>query len=136
MRLITKNTDYAIRALLSLAKNKDKLISSSLIARQERIPLAFLRGILQRLIKRGIIVSKEGVSGGVRLAKKPSHIRVSDLIRMFQGDIELTQCLFRKRICSNRPECILRKNIKVIEVKLIREFDKISIASLLKQERR
>ena len=69
MKLLTKNTDYAIRALLILAMRKDEFISSREIAEKEQIPLLFLRRILQALLKSKIIESKEGVSGGAEASK-------------------------------------------------------------------
>lgn len=132
MRLITKNTDYAIRALITLAKNKNEFVSSSVIAKKENIPLAYLRRILQTLINEGIIISKEGVDGGVKLVKGAKDLVASDIIRIFQGEIELSECLFRKKICPQRSGCALRIRIKKIEDKLKREFESISIAGLLK----
>ena len=136
MRLITKNTDYALRALINLAKNKNEFVSSSTIAKKEGIPLAYLRRILQILINEGIITSKEGVDGGVKLVKDPRSIQVSDIIRIFQGEIELSECLFRRKICPQRSGCPLRSRIKKIEDKLKREFESISVAGLLKDQMR
>jgi Rrf2 family protein len=133
MRLITKNTDYAIRALIILAKNKKEFVSSRSIATKEGIPLAYLRRILHVLINEGIIISKEGVDGGVKLAKRPISIQTNDIIRMFQGEIKLSECLFRKKICPQRSGCALRIRIKKIEDKLKREFESISIAGLLRE---
>ncbi len=133
MRLITKNTDYAIRALVNLAKNRNEFVSSRAIAKKEVIPLAYLRRILQILINEGIIISKEGVDGGVKLVKSPKSIQASDIMRIFQGEIGLSECLFRKKICPQRSGCALRIRIKKIEDKLKREFESISIAGLLKK---
>lgn len=133
MKVITKNTDYAIRALLHLARNKRNFISTRMISQQEGIPLAFLRRILQELVNRGFVISKEGVDGGVKLKTAPKDIYFSDLLKIFQGNIELLDCMFRKDICSKRSHCVLRKKIKTIEDKLISEFRKLSIAGLLKE---
>jgi DNA-binding IscR family transcriptional regulator len=57
---------------------------------------------------------------------------VADLIRLFQGNIQLTECMFRKRICSNRKTCVLRKRIKNIESIVTREFENLTIEDLLR----
>lgn len=131
MKLITKDTDYAIRALLYLAQRGGELRSSQTIARKNRIPLPFLRRVLQTLIKHRIIISKEGVDGGVKLRSKPDSICLSDLIKIFQGNIQLSECMFRKDLCPNRSRCVLRRRIKGIEQKVIKEFKSLSIATLL-----
>jgi Rrf2 family protein len=117
---------------MDLAKRNDGFVSSRDIAGQEGIPLQFLRRILQTLIKEGLAESKEGAAGGVRLKADPRKIRIADLIRLFQGNIQLTECMFRRRICSNRRTCVLRKRIKKIEDMVTREFEGMTIEDLLR----
>ena len=133
MKLLTKNTDYAIRALIKLALCKGEYISSRTIADKENLPYQFLRSIMQELIKRDLVVSKEGVNGGLMIKKDPSKIKIVDVIRIFQGDIELSDCLFQKKICGNRKTCVLRKEIKRIETVVEKEFGKITIKGLIKK---
>jgi Rrf2 family protein len=135
MKLITKNTDYCIRALLCLAREKGRFISSSTISVKEGIPLQFLRRILVRLVKAGLIVSKEGVDGGIKLNVPVDSICLDKIITIFGGKIQLADCLFRKKLCPKRSSCILRYEISKIEERLTREFKNLSIASLLRQMR-
>ena len=132
MKLLTKETDYAIRAIMSLARSDDGFVSSRDIAAAEAIPLHFLRRILQRLIKENLVDSREGAAGGVRLRHKPEKIHLDDVIRLFQGDIRLSECMFRRKICSNRKTCVLRKRIGKIEQMVNDEFAGITIADLLR----
>jgi Rrf2 family protein len=131
MKLITKETDYAIRAIMNLARGNSEFASSRDISEQEEIPLHFLRRILQVLIKKRLVESKEGIAGGVRLRSKPQDIHLTDLIKIFQGDIQLAECMFRSKICSSRKTCVLRKRICKIEDMVTREFEDITIADLL-----
>jgi Rrf2 family protein len=132
MKLLTKETDYAIRAIMNLARQDGRFVSSRAISAEERIPLHFLRRILQTLIKERLVESKEGISGGVRLKRSPEKIRLADLIRVFQGDIQLSECMFRRRICANRKTCVLRRRIGQIEQMVTREFEAITVANLLR----
>lgn len=129
MKLLTKNTDYAVRALLELARSKD-FVSSRHIAQKQKIPYQYLRKILQEIIKTGWIETKEGKSGGFRLIENPSKINISKIIEVFQGKIELIDCLFRKKICENRAHCPIRREIKKIEKKVIKEFDALTLFDL------
>jgi Rrf2 family protein len=131
LKLLTKDTDYAVRAIVNLARNSEGYRSSREIAGDEGIPLQFLRRILRRLAIAGLVVSREGVKGGAKLNAKPGDIRVSDIIRIFQGDIELSECMFRKRLCGHRSTCVLRARIKIIESMVNREFEKVTIATLV-----
>lgn len=131
MRLITKETDYAIRAVMQLARRPGVFVSSAEMAAAEKIPLPFLRRILQRLLKAGLVASREGISGGVSLRARPERIQLLDIMKVFQGQIELSECMFRKKLCANRGTCVLRRRIRAIEQRLTDEFAGISIADLL-----
>ncbi|MFH1837710.1 MAG: Rrf2 family transcriptional regulator [Candidatus Omnitrophota bacterium] len=134
MKLLTKNTDYAIRALMVLGKERGGYISSRDISDKEKIPYQYVRKILQRLIQKGYIESKEGGKGGVRSKGSPDKIKVIDLIKLFQGEVQFSECMFRDRVCHNRKTCVLRSNIQKIEKVVIKEFKGITIGSLLKEE--
>ena len=109
MKLLTKNSDYAIRALLVLAEKRDSFLSARDIAREQGIPYQFLRKILQELIKNKLVVSREGGKGGFKISKDPNSINIVDVRRVFQGNIQLAECMFRKQLCSNRETCMLSK---------------------------
>ncbi len=129
MKLLTKNTDYAVRALLVLAF-QEKYVPAKKIAELQGIPYQFLRGILQQLAHNELVETKLGPTGGVKLLVKPNDIKLSDLIEIFQGGIEFSDCLFRNKICQNRPKCVLRKELLRLEDIVKKEFDDITIGSL------
>lgn len=132
MKVLTKNTDYAIRALLSLAAERGSYLSARAIAVQQDIPYQFLRRLLQEMIRHGLVSSKDGASGGFMLSRDPDSIRVSELIGIFQGPVQVSECMFRKQICANRARCVLRHEIMRIEQVVQQEFDKVTIGKLLR----
>ncbi len=131
MKILTKDTDYAVRSLILLTEDNESFLSAKKISETLNIPYHFLRGILQKLIQYGLIESKEGVSGGVRIVKNPSKIRIMDLIQIFQGTFELSDCMFRQKICPDRKTCVLRDEIKRIENMVCKEFEELTIGTLL-----
>jgi Rrf2 family cysteine metabolism transcriptional repressor len=133
MKFLTKNTDYAVRGLLVLAGSPESYISAREISDNQDIPYQYLRKIMQKLIEKKLIESKEGGKGGFKLKGSPSKIKVADLVDIFQGEVQLLECMFRKKICKNRATCVLRKNVLKIEQLVVSEFGKITIASLLKE---
>ncbi len=135
MKFLTKHTDYAIRALLALAADKNEFVSVKVIAGKQNIPYQFLRRILRELIKNKMVVSREGSGGGIKIDKSPASISLLEVISIFQGEIQLSKCMFRKKLCQNRARCVLRKQIKRIEGILSKEFEKITIESLLRDLR-
>jgi Rrf2 family protein len=133
MKVLTKHTDYAIRALIVLAENRSDCVSAREISEIQSIPYQFLRCILQKLVREGLVESKAGAGGGVKLAVHPSRIKVAEVIRIFQGEIELLACMFRDTICANRRTCILRRETKRIERMVEKEFAKLTIQKLVER---
>ncbi len=131
MKLITRDTDYAVRALCFIAKSKEKIVPASMLVNKLRIPRPFLRQILQALNKKGILKSYKGLGGGFQLAISPNQIFLVDLIKIFQGPLKLNECIFKKKICPNKDICMLRAKINIIEKEVILELGSISIAALL-----
>ncbi|TCD48796.1 Rrf2 family transcriptional regulator [Chlorobium sp. N1] len=132
MKVLNKKTDYAVRALLSLASSPGRYLSAKVIAAEQEIPYQFLRRLLQELIHHGLVVSREGASGGFMLKRDPDGVAVRELIEIFQGPVQVSECLFRKQLCKNRARCVLRHQILRIERVVQNEFEKITIGSLLR----
>ncbi len=132
MRVITKDTDYALQALLFIAKSKDKLVSASELSNQLKISRQFLRKILHLLQTKRILKSTKGIKGGFCLNKPPSRISLIDLIKVFQGKVDFTNCLFNHKICPNQKTCILRKEIKTIESYAVKRLKSLTLEKLLK----
>jgi len=135
VKLITRNTDYAMRALCYLAQRREFSASATELVRELRIPRPFLRKLLQKLGGEGILRSTKGQGGGFTLARSPETVRLTDLIRIFQGGIQLNECIFKKRVCPNRGTCPLKREIDAIERSALQQLSKVSIASLIKKKR-
>jgi len=135
LKLVTKNSDYAIRALVVLAQNKGNFVSAREIAQQQGIPYQFLRRILQQLIRNKLVVSREGGRGGFKLKAKPKDVSIVEVMKIFQGKIQLSECMFRKKICANRSSCILRKEVRRVEDIVKRELKGVTLAKLLKKRK-
>ena len=88
MKLLTRNTDYAVRAICYMAKRGEGVISVTELVKSLKIPRPFLRKILQTLNKKGIVRSSKGIGGGFRLAVAPGKIYLVDLIKVFQGPLK------------------------------------------------
>ncbi len=133
MKLITRDTDYALRAICFIAGSKSKVVSTSDLAAGSKIPRPFLRKILQKLNRSRILKSYKGQGGGFVLAVSVERIFLMDLVRVFQGPLQLNECFFRKKICPNTKTCRLRKKIKDIEKYVASQLESFTIADLLKR---
>ena len=131
MKLITRDTDYAIRALAYMAKNRSEIYNVPALMTDLDIPKPFLRKILQALTQKGILNSYKGVGGGFKLAKDPVDICVTDVMEAFQGRLSLNECFFKKKICPGRSTCPLKKRIGKISEYVEKELRSITVKDLI-----
>jgi Rrf2 family protein len=132
MNLLARDTDYAVRAILYMAQHEGALVSTADLDRDLKLPRPFMRKTLQVLQKEGYLTSVKGYKGGFRLDRKPSQIRLIDLMHVFQGEISLGDCLFKKKICHCVATCPLRRQVKSMEQDLLKKLKSITVADLMK----
>jgi Rrf2 family protein len=117
---VTREADYAVRCVLFLSKDPRRVISASEISKAMSIPRSFLAKILQRLSRKGIVTSTQGVSGGFRLSKTPAKINLLEVIEAIQGPSATSLCAIDKRMCSLSGTCAVHP----IWVKLREDLEK------------
>ncbi|MGD1010307.1 MAG: Rrf2 family transcriptional regulator [Candidatus Aminicenantales bacterium] len=131
MKLINRDADYAIKALLAVARRAGKVTAVPELAVTLGIPRPYLRKIMQTLARAGVVRSSKGRGGGFVLGRPAGKIFLADVIRVFQGPVSLHDCLFRKRICPDVGTCPLRETIGRLERRLVKDLETLSVASLL-----
>lgn len=92
--MLSKKTQYALKALIYLAEKKTTgpvLISE--ISKKKKIPLKFLESILLELKKVEILESKKGKGGGYFFAQDPKKVPIAKVMRLIDGPIALLPCV-------------------------------------------
>jgi len=133
MKLITREIDYAIRALIYLAENGERIVPVTELVDELGITRPFLRKIMQELAKADVVGSYKGNKGGFLLKKKPESIYLIDLVEVFQGKFSLNECILNKDICPNRGDCILKDRVEDIEERVKKDLESIDLRSLIKK---
>jgi len=134
MKLITRDTDYALRAVCFIAKQNSKIVPVSKMIKELRMPGPFLRKILQVLNRKGILKSHKGKGGGFSLGVSPQKIYLVELAEIFQGPLKLNDCIFRSKACPSVKVCSLSAKLGKIEKMVKKELSLITIASLMKED--
>ena len=132
MKLITRDTDYAIRSLTCISGSGEQVISVTDLIKRLRIPRPFLRKILQMLEKEGILKSYKGKGGGFSLAVPASRISIFDLVEIFQGPFEVSEHIFKGKTCPYIKTCKLKRKLDGIEGIVVKRLKAIKIKDLLK----
>ena len=106
MRLdLTKRSDYALRAMLALARTGDGLLSSRKIAQEMHIPPRFLPQIMGDLTRAGLVDAHPGRAGGYRLARAADSVNLLTVIEAVEGDPHRQICVMRGSPCGADGEC-------------------------------
>jgi len=135
MKLITRDTDYAIRTLGCIATSKENTVTVTDLTKKLNMPRSFLRKILQLLSNKALLKSFRGAGGGFSLAVKPEEITIFSIIEIFQGPFQLMEHIFRGKVCPEIKTCPLKKKMYKIEEELIIKLKSITITDLLKGEK-
>ncbi len=134
---LSKKTRYAIVALTRLAREfGNGPIQIRDIAESEMIPQRFLESILLELRKLGILGSKLGKEGGYYLLRKPADVKLSEIVRHFEGTIALMYCVSEKayrpcEFCKDEATCQIRRVFKEVRDTTYDILDKATLEVLI-----
>lgn len=105
---ITRQADYAIRAVLYISKlGANQRAATSQIAQEQHIPPSFLAKIISQLSIAGLLQTSRGARGGVMLARDPASITLLDVVEAIDGPIALNECVTDESACTFSPDCPL-----------------------------
>jgi len=133
--LITRATEYAIRALLYLSKQpKGEIVLKKDICANQDITPAFLTKILQPLIKQGIVGSQRGVGGGFYLIRDPAEVSLLDVLIAEEGPLYLNTCIAQKGTCERDIFCPAHGAWHEIRAELMETLRQHTFAELVRRE--
>lgn len=107
MKLSTKGR-YGVKAMVDLAIHYgDAPVSIKTISKRQNISEYYLEQLFSPLRKAGLIKSIRGAQGGYVLNKTPDQIKVSDVMYVLEGPIEIAECIDGME-CNNVDCCATR----------------------------
>lgn len=106
MRLeLTRRADYAIRAMLALARSDAARLSASHIATAMQIPVRFLPQVMADLVSAGFVTAQVGRTGGYVLTEAGRESSVLAVVEAVEGDSRRWVCVLRGGPCGGRAIC-------------------------------
>ena len=126
---LSKKADYGLIAMKHLAQHSEVSVSAREIAAQYQIPTELLAKVLQRLARKGLLVSQQGINGGYILAKHPATISIVDVIEALEGPISITPCE-RGDDCHQLERCSVKDPLARIKAKVVSVLGDTSIYEL------
>jgi Rrf2 family transcriptional regulator, nitric oxide-sensitive transcriptional repressor len=129
---LTRHTDYALRVLIYLAVNPDRLSRITEVAEAYRISRHHLVKVVHELAGLGYILTYRGKSGGMRLANDPAKIRVGDVVRDMDENLEVINCN-APSACAILSDCRLKDALNDARDAFMATLDQVTLADLVHQ---
>lgn len=102
---LTIFTDYGLRTLMYVAAYPERRYSVREVAEHYGISRNHLVKVVHHLALRGYLDSSKGKGGGIQLAKAPETLRIGDVVRDLEPNMQMAECFNREtnscRISSN-----------------------------------
>ena len=126
---LSKKADYGLIALKHLTMHSDVSVSAREIAEQYNIPAELLAKVLQKLARKGLVVSQQGMNGGYVLGRDPARISIVDVVEALEGPISIMPCE-NGGDCQQLQVCSVRDPLLKVKAKVVRVLGDMSIYEL------
>ncbi len=133
---ITRYTDYALRILIYLAVQEDKVSTIQEIADAYGISKNHLMKVVQELNIKGYLTATRGKSGGIRLGRPAKSINIGSLVRDTEANMELVECFGDANHCPITSACQLKKVFAEALESFLCILDLYTLADLLPMTKR
>jgi len=138
MLRLSKKADYALIAMKHLAVRGDRGFQASVsareIAEQYDIPIELMAKVLQRLVRRGLLLSHQGTRGGYQLARLPGQISVADVIQAIDGPLTVTACSTEKHDCEQYSKCSVRDPLWQIRERIVAALGTVTLSEMAAEQ--
>lgn len=135
MLQLSKKVEYGLIALRHIASNtSDYFVTTKEIADYYKLSYDLLAKVMQRLAKKGVLISHQGVRGGYTLAKNPSEVTVSDVIQAIEDkqSVYLVQCgADNPDTCVIHDICTIRYPLVKLQGSIKMLLDRVTIREMV-----
>ena len=101
------------------------------ISKRQDISVKYLEQLIRPLKQANMVNSVRGPKGGHLLTKKPEDITLGQIVRLFEGQSELVECISNPEKCSMSDDCQVRLAWEDATKVLYEKLDSTTIADLV-----
>jgi Rrf2 family protein len=131
MKLSTRSR-YGARILVDLARHKDQgPVQIGEISKRQDISVKYLEQLIRPLKQANLVTSVRGPKGGHLLAENPENISLGQVVRLFEGQIDLVECISFPEKCPMSDDCQVRLAWRDATEVLYEKLDATSISDLM-----
>ncbi len=131
---IKRQTDYAVRVILALARQPEgERLTTAAIQESMQIPRAFLQRIIAQLAQSRLVQTFPGRDGGIQLLRKASEITLRDVVELMEGSIMISECLPGDAFCPFEEHCPVRRRWARLQSVILKELSRTTFADLAEE---
>lgn len=127
--MIPKTAEYALRAVVLLARTPERSLSADEIAGIGQVPRRYTNKVLQALVRAGLMRSQPGPGGGYSLLQKPEELSILDVIQAVEPIPRIIRCPLGLK--THTTLCPLHQELDDASAAAERAFGHVTIADLL-----
>ncbi|MDD5404185.1 MAG: Rrf2 family transcriptional regulator [Sulfuricella sp.] len=129
---LTRFTDYALRVLMYLGGQADRLVTIREIAEKHGLSENHLMKIVHKLATRGYIETVRGKGGGMRLARRAEMISLGEVVRDTEENMDIAECFAADaQSCVLLPSCALRSVLIEARKSFLATLDLYALSDLI-----
>lgn len=127
--MLPKTAEYALRAIVCLARNPGRLERADRLAEQTKVPRRYLHKVLQDLARGDLVQSQPGPGGGYMLTRAPDTITILDVINAVAPLERIRNCPLG--LPSHTELCPLHQELDRVYASTEAALARVTIAALL-----
>ncbi|UCD50767.1 MAG: Rrf2 family transcriptional regulator [Phycisphaerales bacterium] len=136
MDILRRNTDYALRLAVNLARHYgEDSLSTRVLAEAEDVSYQLACKLMQKLHAAGLVESNMGPKGGFRLRRGPEEVSIHEVIEAIQGPLRLNRCLLSDGFCTRKDSCPVREKMSHLQEQMNGYLKSVTLGELAKQRK-
>jgi len=133
MDILRRNTDYALRLIVGLARRgADASVSTRTLAEEQDVPYQLACKLMQQLHAAQLVESCMGAKGGFRLGRGPGEISLLDVVQVIQGRLSMNRCLIDDACCPRKESCPVRTRMGELQSRMDEYLGSVTLADLIR----
>src|SRR5579875_1172248 len=129
--MIPKTAEYALRAVVVLARDPGRAYSADEIAKATHVPRRYAHKVLQALVRSHLVRSQPGPGGVYSLLRAPEEVSILDIVEAVEPIPRIRRCPLGLK--SHTKLCPLHRQLDEAAAATERTFAQVTIAQLLHQ---
>src|ERR1700740_1494466 len=130
--LLALSTDYALRLLMLVGLEPDRLVTIEEVSDRFHILKKHLMKVAYQLGQAEFLGTVRGRNGGLRLGKSPEEIVVGEVVRTMEPDFAVVECEDPTGYCKIAPSCVLRSTMREAVQAFLAKLDEYTLEDLLR----